>query len=118
MKSITPSLRSRASRLVAASPQGAAAITVPAAAVIGQDMVLSYRWVWYLLSFFIPFSGLLIALFLYDQDSREVRKVGRNCLLIAFLVWVILPLVVLFALLLVTALAFADWFTDLLSPTD
>lgn len=81
-------------------------------------MVLSYRWVWYLLSLFVPFVGLLIALFLYDQDSREARKVGRNCLLIAFLVWVVLPLLVFFALLLVSVLALADWFTNVMSPTD
>jgi hypothetical protein len=117
MKTQSTLSRPRAVRATARPALAPASITVPAA-VVGQDMVLSYRWVWYLLSLFIPFSGLLIALFLYDQDSREVRKVGRNCLLIAFLVWVILPLVVLFALLLVSVLAFADWFTDILSPTD
>ncbi|HTC19752.1 MAG TPA: hypothetical protein VK859_02825 [bacterium] len=92
-----------------------AAVVEPA---VGQDMVLSYRWVWYLLSLFVPFAGLLIALFLYDQDSREIRKVGRNCLLIAFLVWVVLPLLVFLALLLVSVLALADWFTNIVSPTD
>jgi hypothetical protein len=88
------------------------------AETMGPDMAVSYRWVWYLLSFFVPFSGLLIALFLYDQDSREVRKVGRNCLLIAFLVWVLLPLLVFLALLLVSVLALADWVANIMSPTD
>ncbi len=109
--------RPRASRLAAASPQGPASLGVEAP-VMEQDIALSYRWLWYLLSIFIPFSGMLIALLLYDQDSREIRKVGRNCLLIAFLVWVIFPLAVLFALLLAGVLAMADFFSDLVSPTD
>ncbi len=117
MKTHPPLSRQRASRSAAPSSRGTVSVAVEAPP-LGQDMVLSYRWVWYLLSLFIPFSGMLVALLLYDQDSQEIRKVGRNCLLIAFLVWVIFPLVVFFVLLLVSVLAFADWFTDILSPTD
>ncbi len=117
MKAPLSSSPPRTSRLGVTS-RGVRVSAAGGAADTEQGMVLSYRWVWYLLSFFIPFSGMLIALFLYDQDSREVWKVGRNCLLIAFIVWVILPLVVLFTLFLVCVLAFADWFTDILSPTD
>jgi len=83
-----------------------------------QDMTASYRWVWYLLSLFVPFSGFLIALFLYDRDSREVRKVGRNCLLIAFLFWVVLPLAFLFILFLFSAMAIAGWVTDMMGQAD
>jgi hypothetical protein len=117
MKNTASLPRKRTVRVPVISPIEASSAAVVGAGA-GQNMVLSYRWVWYLFSLFIPFSGLLIALFLYDQDSRDVRKVGRNCLLIAFLVWVILPLVVLFALVLVSVLAFADWFADILTPTD
>jgi hypothetical protein len=116
MRKRPPSARSKA------VPAGNFPLRIaPGAAVeaaVGQDMVVSYRWVWYLLSLFVPFVGLLIALFLYDRDSREVRKVGRNCLLIAFLVWVVLPLLVFLSLLLVGVLALADWFTNIMSPAD
>ena len=82
-----------------------------------QDVALSFRWGWYGLSLFIPFAGILIALFLYDQDSRDVRKVGRNCLLIGFLIWVVFPVFVLFFFLLLAALAVMGWLAGLM-PTD
>jgi hypothetical protein len=116
MRKEPPSTRPKAVRAVNFPPRMAPGAVVETA--VGQDMTVSYRWIWYLLSFFVPFAGLLIALFLYDRDSREVRKVGRNCLLIAFLVWVVVPLLVFLALLLVGVLALADWFTNIMSPTD
>src|SRR5271154_1674400 len=66
--------------------------------VVPTSAAISLRWFWYLLSIFVPFAGILVALLLYDQDSREVRKVGRNCLLIGFLIWVLLPALALVAL--------------------
>jgi hypothetical protein len=79
---------------------------------------LSGRWVWYLLSFFFPFAGMLAALFLYEEDSWEVRKIGRNCLLISFLVWIVLPFLLGLALLLFGALALAGIASNVLSPAD
>jgi len=70
----------------------AAVMEVPSAAV-------TLRWAWYLVSLFVPFGGILIALFLYDHEAREARRVGRNCLLIGFLVWVVFPFLVLAAIL-------------------
>jgi hypothetical protein len=74
-----------------------------------SNLFTSYRWGWYALAFFIPCAGILTALFIYDQDSREARKVGRNCLLIGFLVWVVFPALVLlglFTLLIMISLSF------------
>jgi hypothetical protein len=77
-------------------------------------MASSHRWVWYLLSLFIPYLGMLVALFLYDRDDREVRRVGRNCLLISFIAWVVLPLVLGFLIFLVTLVSMAGWIGDLM----
>jgi hypothetical protein len=83
-----------------------------------SDGVVSYTWVWYLLSVFVPFAGILIALFLYDQENWNVRKIGRNCLLIAFALWILLPILFFMMALLVTILALAGSVSDAVSPTD
>jgi hypothetical protein len=79
---------------------------------------VSLRWLWYALSIFIPYSGIFIALFLYDQDSREVRQVGRNCLLIGFLIWVLLPALALLAFAMVLVLGLLSLAADMMPPTD
>lgn len=89
---------------------------VPASA--GTEGIISYRWVWYLLSLFVPFAGMLVALFLYDQEAWDVRKIGRNCLLITFVVWVLLPILVFLGILLILALAAAGVVSNALSPMD
>ena len=81
-----------------------------------SNLVTAHRWAWYALSFFIPFCGILVGLFLYDQDSREVRRVGRNCLLTGFLVWVVFPLAIAAALLLVMALTAMSLLGQVLQP--
>lgn len=83
-----------------------------------SDGVTSYTWVWYLLSVFVPFAGILIALFLYDQDNWNVRKIGRNCLLIAFMLWVLFPIIVFMGILLIAVLAVAGTVSNAISPTD
>ena len=82
-----------------------------------KNVVTSYRWGWYGLSLFVPLSGILIGLFLYDQDSRDVRKVGRNCLFIGFLVWVVFPLLVGMFVAFFLVLAALGVVADIL-PTD
>jgi hypothetical protein len=78
------------------------------------NLVTSFRWGWYGLALFVPFAGILTALFLYDQDSREVRKVGRNCLFIGFLVWVIFPVLIMLVVAAFLALAAANWVADMM----
>jgi len=80
--------------------------------------VTSYRWGWYGLSAVVPFAGIFIALFLYDQDSREVRRVGRNCLMAGFLVWVVLPLIIIACLLAMGALFALSFVADMLPGTN
>jgi ABC-type polysaccharide transport system permease subunit len=63
-------------------------------------------------------AGILVALILYDQDDREVRKVGRTCLLIGFLVWVVIPFLVFLGLLILGALAVAGLVFNVLSQMD
>jgi hypothetical protein len=84
----------------------------------GSEGITSYRWVWYFLSLCVPFAGILIALFLYDQNSWEVRKIGRNCLLIAFILWILFPILVLMMVLFGIAVAVASSVSDAVSPTD
>lgn len=82
-----------------------------------KNIVTSYRWGWYGLSLFVPLSGILIGLFLYDQDLREVRKVGRNCLFIGFIIWVIFPLLVAMVVAFFLAMAAIGAVADMM-PTD
>lgn len=103
-----PRPRTRRAALVEPSAQEPAPVSA----------AVSLRWLWYLLSVYIPFTGILIALFLYDQDSREVRKVGRNCLLIGFLVWVLLPALALLAFVLMLVLGLLSLAADMMPPTD
>ena len=80
-----------------------------------NNLVTSHRWAWYGLSVFIPLLGVFIGLFLYDQDSREIRRVGRNALFISFLVWIIFPLVLLTGLILVGAATLAGFVSQAFS---
>jgi hypothetical protein len=81
-----------------------------------SNLVTGHRWAWYALSFFIPFCGILVGLFLYDQDSREVRQVGRNCLLTGFLVWVVFPLTIAIAVVLVMVLTAISFLGQAFQP--
>ncbi len=82
-----------------------------------QNLFTSYRWGWYFFSMMIPFAGIFIALLLFDEETREVRRVGRTCLLIGFLIWVVFPVVVLLGILLVGALTAFSFVSDMM-PTD
>src|ERR1700677_1113662 len=82
-----------------------------------RNLVTSFRWGWYGLAFFVPFAGILTGLFLYDQDSREVRKVGRNCLFIGFLVWVVFPVLIALMAAVFLALAAVNWIAAMV-PAD
>jgi cation transport ATPase len=64
------------------------------------------------LSLGVPFAGVLIGLFLYDHASRTVRLIGRNSLLIGFVVWVLMPLALVVLLSLLGALAAMDWLSN------
>jgi hypothetical protein len=83
-----------------------------------ENLVTSYRWGWYGLSWLIPFAGIFIAMFLYDQDSREVRKVGRNCLVIGFVFWVVLPTLLILGFLAAGLFAAASFISDAMPPVD
>jgi hypothetical protein len=76
----------------------------------------SFRWLWYLLSLAVPFAGVVIGIFLYDHDSRSVRLIGRNSLLIGFVVWVLLPMALFVLLALLGAVAAMDWIANVLPP--
>jgi hypothetical protein len=89
-----------------------------AAAPLRQESPSPQGGIWYFLSVVIPFAGIVIALFLYDQDSWKIRKIGRNCLLIGFLLWVLLPLAAFLAFLLLIALAIAGVVSNNLFPMD
>jgi hypothetical protein len=109
-------VRRRAKR--ATAPLAPTAEAAPVRPPDGIEGITSYRWVWYLLSLFVPFAGILVALFLYDQESWDVRKIGRNCLLIAFVVWILLPILVFLGMILIIAVAAAGVVSNAISPTD
>lgn len=88
------------------------------AVVEERNAITSYRWGWYAMALLIPLSGILIGLFLYDQDSREVRKVGRNSLFIGFVVWVVFPLFVAMVVGLFLLAAAASWVAQMLPAAD
>lgn len=79
------------------------------------DPIYSIRWGFYGASLFFPFAGIIIALFLFEKDSLEVRRVGRNCLLLSFLLWVLFPAFLLVVLLVFGATALLGAFPDLAS---
>jgi len=76
----------------------------------------SFRWPWYFLSVFIPFAGVVVGLFLYEHESAAVRRIGRNSLLIGFVVWVLFPTVLFLLSSLLIAVAAMDWIANLLPP--
>jgi hypothetical protein len=76
-----------------------------------QSQPAAFRWLWYLLSLGVPFAGVVIGIFLYDHDSRSIRLMGRNSLLIGFVVWVLMPL----ALILLLAILFGVAAWDLIA---
>lgn len=109
-----PSSR-RTRRFQPAAPPSLPPPLPPAAAV---SAAVTLRWFWYLLALFIPFAGILTALFLYDRDSRQDRLVGRNCLLIGFLVWVLLPVLLFMVLAALTVLGLLSMAADIAQPMD
>src|SRR6185295_1547235 len=82
-----------------------------------ENLFTAYRWGWYFFSLMMPFAGIFIALLLFDQDSREVRRVGRNCLFVGFFIWVLFPVMVLMGLLFVGAMTAFSFVSDMM-PTD
>lgn len=105
-------------RAASGSSNTAAVRGMSSAPTQASDGVTSYTWVWYLLSVFVPFAGILIALFLYDQENWNVRKIGRNCLLLSFVFWILLPIFFLMLALLITAITVASSVSDAVAPAD
>jgi hypothetical protein len=91
-------------------------IEVEASSGSAASEVAPFRWLWYILALVVPLAGVLIGLFLYDHDSRLVRLVGRNSLLVGFVVWILLPMALFFLLLLLGAVAMMDWVANVLPP--
>jgi len=54
-----------------------------------------------------------VGLFFYDSESHRVRRVGRNCLLIGFAIWVLLPALMTISLLLLGAVTLAEWLSQM-----
>ena len=85
---------------------------------VSVDPIASFRWGWYALSILIPFAGILLGIFLYDQPDRPARMVGRNALLIGFILWVVLPLAVGLMLLVLASMSAVGWLSSLMPPTN
>jgi hypothetical protein len=88
----------------------------PEMGTVAVPQGLPSRWPWYFLSAFIPFAGVVVGLFLYEHESVGVRRIGRNSLLIGFVVWVLFPMALFLLLSLLTAVAAMDWIANLFPP--
>ena len=88
----------------------------PGVETVAAPQASPFRWPWYFLSAFIPFAGMVVGLFLYEHESVVVRRIGRNSLLIGFIVWVLFPMAIFLLLSLLTAVAAMDWIANLLPP--
>ncbi len=42
----------------------------------------------YIISFLVPLAGIIIGIIFYVKPDPEMKRVGKNCILIAVLVWV------------------------------
>jgi len=70
------------------------------------------------MAFFIPLAGLLIGLFFYDQEAMEARKVGKHSLWIGFIIWVVLPILLMTALFFIGGLALISWVSSGMSTVE
>ncbi len=77
--------------------------------IAAADPVVFHRWGWYLLALLVPLGGIFAGLFLYDAADDSARRVGRNCLLISFVLWVILPIIVAVSVLLLGFFTVVSW---------
>jgi len=77
-----------------------------------SETPVEFRWALYAASVFLPFAGIVIALFLIESDSKPARRVGRLCLFTGFLVWVLLPAMVITGILLTLAAAVVGFLSE------
>jgi hypothetical protein len=89
----------------------------PSPALAPTETVVALRWPFYLFSVFVPFAGIVIALFLIGSDSKPVRRVAQVCLWIGFICWVLLPAFLLFVLIMVVLTALSGLLSGL-TPLD
>lgn len=59
------------------------------------------RTLFYILSFLIPIAGIIIGIIYYMKPEPELKRFGRNCILIAVLVWAIVAIVYIAAIALI-----------------
>lgn len=54
----------------------------------------------YIVSFLVPIGGIILGIIYYAKPDPEMKRVGKNCIIIAVLVWVIIALfyIAIFAL--------------------
>lgn len=98
------------SRRIPAPPPGVPeAPSTPAV----SDPVQGQRWGWYLLSILVPLAGIFVGLFLYEAEDARTRRVGRNCLLVSFVLWVILPIMMAVSLLLLGFFSAISWMAQM-----
>lgn len=41
------------------------------------------RWLFYVLSFFVPLAGIIIGVIYLTKDDAECKKFGKNCIIAA-----------------------------------
>jgi|GEM_PF-2561252 len=51
------------------------------------------RTLFYILSFLVPIAGIIIGIIYYMKPEPELKRFGRNCILIAVLVWAVVAIV-------------------------
>jgi hypothetical protein len=61
------------------------------------------------MSVVVPLGGIFAGLFLYDSADPAARRVGRNCLMTGFTLWVLVPLLLAAAVLLLGIFTLFSW---------
>jgi len=51
------------------------------------------RALMYIISFLVPIAGIVLGIIYYVKPDPEMKRVGKNCIIIAILVWVIIALI-------------------------
>jgi len=71
---------------------------VPAYSYLQETISPGLRAVFYILSILIPIAGIIIGVIYYAKPDPESKRVGKNCIIIAILVWVVIAVLVIVAL--------------------
>jgi hypothetical protein len=60
------------------------------------------RALFYIISVLIPIAGIILGIIYYVKPEPDLKRVGRNCIIIAVVVWAVAAIVALSVVFLVS----------------